>query len=275
MGIKSGSLNSIRSAISFFTQNSSLDLGHHSVVARCFKSFYRMRPEFPRYLVTWDVGKVLHFLASWHPPEDLTLKQLTLKTVALIALTSSDRAQTIHSIDIDHIHFGSKGLECHIPVLLKNSRRGKPARTVLCVEWDAPELDVCNYVMAYLGRTFKFRLKAVRLGKDKPSKLFLSHRTGKPVERASISRWIKEVLFLSGIDVTTFNAHSTRSASTSAAARCGASPEQIVKQGDWSNLGVYQHFYNREIADSPVGRLILSTVQCEFFSYILILFFII
>ena len=264
MGINSGSLNSIRSAISFFTQNSSLDLGNNPVVARCFKSFYRMRPQFPRYMVTWDVGIVLRFLAAWHPPETLSLKQLTLKTVSLIALTASDRAQTIHSIDINHMHFGPKGLECHIPTILKHSRRGRPARTILCVSWDAPELDVCEYVNRYLTKTFKFRLKAVRLGKDKPKQLFLSHRTGKPVERATISRWIREVLALSGIDITTFKAGSTRSASASAAARCGASPEQIIKLGDWTNLGTYQKYYNKQLNDTPVGRLILSS-QCKFF----------
>ena len=104
-----------------------------------------MRPQFPRYMVTWDVGKVLNFLATWHPPEELSMKQLTLKTVSLIALTASDRAQTIHAINIDHMHIGPKGLECHIPTILKHSRRGKPASNVLCVTWDAPELDVYKY----------------------------------------------------------------------------------------------------------------------------------
>ena len=177
LGVKSGSLNTIRSALSFFTQNSSLDLGHNPLVARCFKSFYRIRPEFPRYMVTWDVGKVLRFLAAWHPPEDLTLKQLTLKTVTLIALTASDRAQTIHSMDIDNLHFDDeKGLECHIPSLLKHSRRGKPARTVLCVKWDAPELDVCEYVHTYIRKVFKFRYREVRRKRPKPTQLFLSHK---------------------------------------------------------------------------------------------------
>ena len=268
LGVRSGSLNTIRSALSFFTQNSSLDLGHNPLVARCFKSFYRIRPEFPRYMVTWDVGKVLRFLAAWHPPEDLTLKQLTLKTVTLIALTASDRAQTIHSMDIDNLHFDDeKGLECHIPSLLKHSRRGKPARTVLCVKWDAPELDVCEYVHTYIRKVFKFRYREVRRKRPKPTQLFLSHKTGKPVKRASISRWIREVLALSGIDMTTFGAGSTRSASVSAAARCGASPAQIMKQGDWTNLGTYQRFYNKVLADTPVGRLILSGSQCKFFIF--------
>ena len=253
----------MRSALSFFLQNSLFNLGDNAIVSRCFRYFYRARPNFPRYMVTWDVGKVFTFLALWHPPASLSVKQLTLKTVALLALTSSDRAQTLHALDIHHMFYVAQGLEFNVPVVLKHSRRGRPSRKVLCVEWDAPELNVCRYVERYLARTFKFRLRAVRLGKEKPSQLFLSHRTGQPVKRASIARWIRQVLSLSGIDVSTFSAGSTRSASTSAAARFGASPEQIVRQGDWSNLGTYHRFYNRDLADSPVGRIILSASQCK------------
>ena len=263
MGTKTGTLNTIRSALSFFTQNSSLNLGKNPIVSRCFRYFYKTRPTFPRYLVTWDVGKVLNFLATWHPAQSLSMRQLTLKTVALIALTSSDRAQTIHALNVDHLNYVSQGLEFNVPSLLKHSREGRPARKVLCVEWDAPELNVCHYVEFYLKKTFKFRLKAVKLGKEKPSQFFLSHRTGKPVKRASISRWIRQVLVYSGIDVTTFKAGSTRSASTSAASRLGASPDQILKQGDWSNLGTYSRYYNKSLNDSPVGKLILSAAQCK------------
>ena len=269
-------LNTIRSALSFFTQNSSLNLGTNTTVSRLFRYFYKELPIFPRYMVTWDVGKVFKFLAAWHPHSSLSLKQLTLKTVTLIALTSSDRAQTIHALDIHNLNYVAQGLEFNIPSILKHSRKGRPSRRVLCVEWDAAELNVCKYVEAYIAKTFKFRLKAVNLGKEKPSQLFLSHRTGKPVKRASISRWIREVLSLSGIDITTFKAGSTRSASTSAAARFGASPEQIIKQGDWSNLGTYQRFYNRDLNDSPVGKLILSAskVSGNYKLYIYIFFFI-
>ena len=38
----------------------------------------------PRYLVTWDVGKLLNYLAQWHPAKDIFLKKLNLKTVPLI-----------------------------------------------------------------------------------------------------------------------------------------------------------------------------------------------
>ena len=61
-----------------------------------------------------------------------------------------------------------------------------------------------------------------------------------------------------GIDTNMFLPGSTRGASTSAAERKGASVEQILGAGDWSNLGTYQRYYQRHLHNTPVGRLILE-----------------
>ena len=118
------------------------------------------------------------------------------------------------------------------------------------------------YVEVYIRKCFKFRLRAVEQGLPKPTQFFLSHLTGKPVQRASISRWIREVMAMSGIDVSTFRPGSTRGATASMATRQGATPDQILRHGDWSNLGMYQRFYDRDIG-VPVGRLVLQSSQCE------------
>ena len=223
-----------------------------------------MKPSFRhKYNVTWDVGIVLNFLSKWHPKESLTLKQLTLKTVALVALTSSDRAQSLHALRVDQAHFSTEGLVFIIPTILKHTRRGSPASKIVCVSWDAPELNVEDYVLYYMSKTFKYRLKAWKNNKVDVKQLFLSYRTGRPIKKASISRWVREVMNLSGIDISTFAPHSTRGASISEATRRGATPSQILSQGNWSNLGTYQRFYNREIHDTPIGQLILQASTCK------------
>ena len=83
--------------------------------------------------MTWNVGIVLRFLATWHPPSSLSLRQMTLKTVALVALTASDRAQTIHALRSDMVEPTDKGLEIVVLDRLKTSRRGHPPRVVTCV----------------------------------------------------------------------------------------------------------------------------------------------
>ena len=271
----SGALNKIRSSISFFVQYDIPDLGKRMPLVRLFNYFHKERPCLARYNATWDVGVVLKFLAGWHPMESLTLKQLTLKTAALIALTSSDRAQTIHALRTDQVHTAKdkKGLVFVVRSILKHTRRGSPVTTVECVEWDAPELNVAEYVHFYMRKTLKFRRKAWRVEKKDVKQLFLSHRTGKPVQRASISRWIREVLDLSGIDTSTYAPHSTRGASISEATRRGASSMQIMKQGNWSNLGTYQGYYNREVHDTPVGQMILQASLCKYFFFFRMDFF--
>ena len=251
-------LNTFRSALSFFLKLDFPNLGYDVRITRLFSSFYKLRPSFPRYVVTWDVGIVLRFLAAWHPPSSLSLKQMTLKTVALVALTASDRAQTIHALRSDMVEPTKKGLEIVVLERLKTSRRGHPPRVVTCVTWPDQELDVAYYVHKYLDRVLIYRILAVEKGLEKPVQLFLSHQTGQPVARSTISRWIKEVMSLAGVDTSRFLPGSTRSASVSAAARRGASIAQLLGAGDWTNLGTFQHYYNRTVEDTPVGRMILE-----------------
>ena len=260
----SDALNTHRSALSFFLKLDFPNLGYDSKLTRLFASFYRQRPSFPRYVVTWNVGIVLRFLATWHPPSSLSLRQMTLKTVALVALTASDRAQTIHALRSDMVEPTDEGLEIVVLDRLKTSRRGHPPRVVKCVSWPDPELDVSFYVHKYLDRVLIYRINAVERGLEKPVQLFLSFHTFKPVAKSTISRWIKEVLSLSGIDTSRFLPGSTRSASVSAAARRGATVAQILGAGDWSNLGTYEHYYGRTVGDTPVGRLILETAVSSF-----------
>ena len=88
-----------------------------NLVSRLFKYFEKKRPTVPRYSVTWDVNSVLAFLKSWHPIKELSLKQLTLKTCMLIALCSSDRAQTIHQMRVDRCVTTARGVE--FPIFLQ------------------------------------------------------------------------------------------------------------------------------------------------------------
>ena len=104
--------------------------------------------------------------------------------------------------------------------------------------------------------------------RGKPNQLFLSHKNGLPVARATISRWIKEVMSLAGIDTNMFLPGSTRGASTSAAAKKGASVEQILGAGDWTNLGTYQRFYQRHVSNTPIGRLILEEANVSLYIYV-------
>ena len=60
------------------------------------------------------------------------------------------------------------------------------------------------------------------------------------------------------VNTGTFKAHSTRSASTSKAGLQGASIEDILKQGSWSNKTTWQRFYNKNIVEE--GKILQEMV---------------
>ena len=65
----SEALNNIRSGTAYFVKLDFPNLGYEEPTTRMFRCFHKVRPCFAKYTVTWDVGQVLRFLATWHPPD--------------------------------------------------------------------------------------------------------------------------------------------------------------------------------------------------------------
>ena len=241
-------INSIRSAIGFFTLNA-LDLENDILIKKLFKYFYQMKPTQPKYSTFWPVSKVLDLLKSWHPPSSLSLRQLTLKTLALMALSSSDRGQTLNLVSLDNLVVDSE-----VKFVIKN--RTKTTRKVIrpiivdCVATDIVELNVKEYVLFYIEST-----KSLRSDSDR--KLFISWKTHHNVTRPTLARWLKTVLQLAGID-SHYGSHSYRGAGLSNAYFKGASIDKIVASGNWSNVSTFKNHYCAPSSDSSIGRIILN-----------------
>ena len=63
----------------------------------------------------------------------------------------------------------------------------------------------------------------------------------------TIGKWLKVILSKSGIDVNLFGAHSTRSASTSAAKLANIPITQIMDAAGWRQSETFRRFYDKPI----------------------------
>ena len=84
------------------------------------KGIFNDRPALPKYQHTWDINIVLNYLDTL-PISSLDEKQLTLKTVMLLALLSGQRGQTIHVLKQSNIVLTNDRLTCIIDSMLKTS----------------------------------------------------------------------------------------------------------------------------------------------------------
>lgn len=160
---------------------------------------------------TWDVGKVLSYLQTIPNSEDVSLKDLILKTVMLVSLVSAQRGQTIHYLNLNDMISSETSITFALSKLLKQSKPGGRPMVVQFTSYPAdPGICVVTTLKMYLART--------RCKRGDYKQLFISYlKPFKPVSRRTIRRWIKAVMSSSGINVEVFRPHSTRAAATSKA----------------------------------------------------------
>ena len=87
---------------------------------------YNIRPPQPRYTFIWDVKKVIDILATLNSPGELKVKDLTLKSTMLVALTLAVRASEIGFLDIRYLIKHSSGYTFHFRKNTQTSKRFKP-----------------------------------------------------------------------------------------------------------------------------------------------------
>ena len=132
-------------------------------------------------------------------PEYLSLYDLSMRTVTLLALVSAQRSQSIHLLDIDNMSMEEDKFSFTLCGDFKQSRIGHETLEIILPAYQA---DIRLCIVRTLGRTAPLR---------KSSKLFIS--TIQPfhqVSKDTISRWIRLTLQMAGIDVGVYKAHSTR-----------------------------------------------------------------
>ena len=245
-------LNTYRSAISLIMGNT---VGAHPDMIRFFKGIANQMPKKAKYSATWDPNIVLKYLSEQGPNEKLGLKGLTKKLVTILALVTGQRVQTLFCIKVNNIIHEDKRIRIKIEEKLKTSRFMKSMPVLEIPYYDAqPNVCPARTLVTYLEKTSDLR-------PPDEERLILTHQ--KPYHAATtqtVSRWIKSTLKQSGLNTELYSAHSTRHASTSAAARTGVNVDTILQAIGWSkNSSTFARFYNRPlISEKSFATSILS-----------------
>ena len=133
----------------------------------------------------------------------------------------------------------------HIIGLTKCSKPTGPNQPLVYRAYVEGEL-LCpvKCIYAYLAQ------KSEIVTQDFPEFFITFGQSHHPVSKDSLARWVKEVMENSGIDTEIFKSHSTWVASNSTAYKLGMPLQEVLKKGQWSNVGTFFTYYFREIEDS-------------------------
>ena len=215
-------------------------VGQHPRGAALLTGVYNQRFPKPKHSFIWDVEIVIKFLSGL---KSLLLsdKLLTQKLTMLLALTSTARAHEICYLNLKFLSRSEIFYSFEMSCPTKTSKQGKPRPAIKVYSFSNENLCVCKHIDLYVERT-----KSLRKGQDQ---LLLSYVSPhKPASTATVSRWLVNILQLSGIDTKEFSGHSVRSASVSKAKALGVSTKNFLQRRHWSKESTFQKYYCKEIS---------------------------
>ena len=177
---KYGSLNSLRSAISLIIGQ---HIGTDEEIKRFFKGVQNLRPSTAKYNSIWNPSEVLEYIReNLGCNENLSLEDLSMKTILLLALTTGHRMQTLSLIQIQNIKESQTSMMITITEPIKTSAFNKK-QPVLVIPRYAEDERICPMLslLAYKNATENLR--------ETEDKLFTSFKKPhKAVGTSSLSR---------------------------------------------------------------------------------------
>ena len=239
-GLGFSSITTHKAAMLAYFESSEIPaVGNSPLVARFMKGLFRERPPKAKYTATWDPEMVLTLLEEWEENEQLNLSDLSRKLVFLLAICSPRRVSELANLRLDSMQVDSRVWTFILNYRNKNRSKGPAHKATYEIFNERPKICPVRCLAVYRRVTEKLR--------GTEMKLLISPSTRKAVSPITISRWIKTLLNEAGIG-SEFGAHSTRSASTSKAARAGIPLQTIMTAACWSNkANTFAQFYRRDL----------------------------
>ena len=245
-GFEYSTINGFRSSIlALHPRIDKIPIGQHEEVSAVMAGIFHANPPTPKHSQFWDVSVVLEYIKSLGENEDLQPRDLSWKSVTLVALVTASRSSDISALDTRFMNDLGDKIVFQVKELEKTRKIGQKPRTVNIFEYkEDPKLDPVSCLRLYVERTRHLRPK-------EGNQLFISTVSPYgPVKSSTIAGWIKRLLGLSGVDTSIWTAHSTRGASTSKAQNVGVTVQAILDSANWRSVGTYKKFYNKPIDDA-------------------------
>ena len=264
-----------RSALNHIFSLKGLNLAASPALSMLFKSFSKSCPPKEVCPPAWDVSLVLRSLSKppYEPLEKASIRDLTLKTVFLLALASAKRVGELHALSFRVSHTaGWKSISfSFLPdFVAKNQDPSKYDERFSSfsvpslddfVGSDPEELLLCpvRAMKTYLSRTQAFRPQL--------KSLFISTlKKPKVVAKNTISFWLREVIRRAyqsnnSIEIPkSIRIHEIRAIAPSLLFDRNFEISQVLKAGVWKRQTTFTSFYLREISHQYLDSYSLGPI---------------
>jgi len=238
-------------------------------LGKLIRALFLQRPPIRRLLPSWSLPKVLDALAKapFEPLAEASLRDVTIKTVFLVAIASGQRRSALHALSTapGHIRWEPRGVRL-IPnpsYIAKNQTASSEPVEIFIQPLSAHSSVVEDKIWCPV-RALKYYWHRTQDKRSGDQLFVISKEPFSPASRDTISKWIVAAIRAAGPEAlapgNVPRAHDTRSISTSWALFNGVSVEEIHKAAYWRSPNSFISFYLRDVpaAEPSFSRAALS-----------------
>ena len=238
-------------------------------LGKLLRALYLKRSPVRKLLPSWSLPSVLEALVKppFEPLAEASLRDVTVKTVFLLAIASGQRRNALHALSTAPVHMRWERSGVRLipnPSYIAKMQTAASGPVEMFIQPLSVHSSITEDKLWCPVRALKFywhRTKAKRSG----DQLFIiTKEPYSPASRDTISKWIVAAIRAAGSEaltpVVSPHAHDTRSISTSWALFSGVSVEEIHKAAYWRSPNSFISFYLRDVpaAEPSFSRAALA-----------------
>ena len=246
-------------------------MSQHPLFSTFLKGVKRIRATPRRMFPSWDLPVVLDGLCKppFEPLESADLRILSLKTVLLVALTTTKRVSDIQALSTSSecLRFSDDGdtVWLNLNPAFRTKNLLVPDLPVVLRAFRPPDARLHGLCPVRALRLYVDKTKDERAS----TQLFVSFAPGKrhtAVACSSLSRWVIDAIRLAyssaGAPVPErLRAHSTRAVAASWAVTRGVPIQAVCQAANWSSPSTFAAFYNLDVSASTVAHTVLGVAN--------------
>ncbi|KAM9954249.1 hypothetical protein ACTFIW_003790 [Dictyostelium discoideum] len=230
------------------------DIVNDPFITRIMTGIHKLRPSSAKYQEIWDANQVFKHLSTIKVIPKYTYTALLKKTLVLCKMFGLARSSDLVKWSFNGLIITPDSIKGPV-VNAKEQRKG-----VLSI-LELTSLDDINSQVCPV-RHLSTYLRASK-GRRKPhsgDSVFIQNE-GKPLDVKEINIIVLSTLSSSGIDISKFKSHSTRSAMASLLLSNNVPFHVVKKMGRWKSNDTVDTFYDKRIIGEKSGGYLNTVVQ--------------
>ena len=238
-------------------------------LSNIMRALFLQRPPVCKLLPSWSLPTILEALskAPFEPLAEASLRNLTIKTVFLVAIASGQRRSALHALSsvLGHIRWERTGVRLiPNPSYIAKNQTASSAPVEIFLQPISAHSSITEDKVWCPVRALKYYWHRTQSKRSGDQLFVITKEPFSPASRDTISKWIVAAIQAAGSEALAPgmapHAHYTRSVSTSWALFSGVSVEEIHRAAYWRSPNSFISFYLRDIpaAEPSFSRAALS-----------------